>query len=93
MNQHEVHDKILEDVFIYAAEQAEMEILEELPSDDEIVHIFSSGFEAKMQGLIKRQRQLEWYSAFRRISKRVAVFFICMSKNTTKITVSDVDAI
>ncbi|HFL2408364.1 TPA: DUF4367 domain-containing protein [Clostridioides difficile] len=63
-------------------------ILDDLPSDDELNHAFSKGFERKMKKLIKQQKRSSLTNKIIFYSKRTAIVFLIVLASLFTITMS-----
>ena len=63
-------------------------ILDDLPSNDELNHVFSKGFERKMKKLIKQQKRSSLTNKLIFYSKRTAIVFLIVLASLLTITMS-----
>nr|MBH7938434.1 DUF4367 domain-containing protein [Clostridioides difficile] len=63
-------------------------ILDDLPSNDELNHVFSKGFERKMKKLIKQQKRSSLTNKLIFYSKRTAIVFLIVLASLFTITMS-----
>lgn len=63
-------------------------ILDDLPSDDELNHVFSKGFERKMKKLIKQQKRSSFTNKIIFYSKRTAIIFLIVLASLFTVTMS-----
>ncbi|HBF0442203.1 TPA: DUF4367 domain-containing protein [Clostridioides difficile] len=63
-------------------------ILDNLPSDDELNHVFSKGFERKMKKLIKQQKRSNITNKIIFYSKRTAIIFLIVLASLFTVTMS-----
>ncbi|NJA31852.1 hypothetical protein GSQ33_18290, partial [Clostridioides difficile] len=63
-------------------------ILDDLPSDDELNHVFSKGFERKMKKLIKQQKRSSLTNKIIFYLKRTAIVFLIVLASLFTITMS-----
>ncbi len=63
-------------------------ILDSLPSDDELNHAFSKGFERKMKKLIKQQKRSSLTNKIVFYSKRTAIIFLIVLASLFTVTMS-----
>ncbi|HGS9973407.1 DUF4367 domain-containing protein [Clostridioides difficile] len=63
-------------------------IIDDLPSDDELNHVFSKGFERKMKKLIKQQKRSSLTNKIIFYSKQTAIVFLIVLASLFTITMS-----
>ncbi|MCC0784078.1 DUF4367 domain-containing protein [Clostridioides sp. ES-S-0108-01] len=63
-------------------------ILDDLPSDDELNHVFSKSFERKMKKLIKQQKRSSFTSKIIFYSKRTSIIFLIVLASLFTVTMS-----
>ncbi|WP_227836465.1 DUF4367 domain-containing protein [Clostridioides sp. ES-S-0001-02] len=63
-------------------------ILDDLPSDDELNHVFSKSFERKMKKLIKQQKRSSLTNKIIFYSKRTAIVFLIVLASLFTVTMS-----
>lgn len=63
-------------------------ILDDLPSDDELNHVFSKSFERKMKKLIKQQKRSSFTNKIIFYSKRTAIVFLIILASLFTVTMS-----
>lgn len=63
-------------------------ILDNLPSDDELNHVFSKGFERKMKKLITQQKRSRFTNKIIFYSKRTAIVFLIVLASLFTVTMS-----
>lgn len=86
-NQREDFD-ITDDMLIENIPIATQIILDNLPSDDELKHVFSKGFERKMKRLIKQQKRSSFTNKIIFYSKRTAIIFFIVLVSLFTVTMS-----
>lgn len=63
-------------------------ILDNLPSDDELNHVFSKDFERKMKKLIKQQKRSSFTNKIISYSRRTAIVFLIVIASLFTVTMS-----